>query len=549
MSVQTTEIETAAQQERLEPHNSATTTTPGSAGVGSSSTQPAMAEVKTLYRRSSQFLGGQIGMFLLGFVSFPILARLFSVAEFGLIALVQNTIAVVTVFSKFGLQHSVQRFYKEHAVCSEPGKLRRYYSSQFMGALAIGAVVTLLFLGALWVVPNQYVSSNLQRLFGYASALIFIRTVQSIITNLLQAQGNAKAYNVLQLGSKAATTAVTVLLLLTWKTTPTVFFVGTIIVELATVLIMLPYLRRQQILALGEFDHDLFRVSIAFGIPMMATEICWLILDAGDRFLVQGYLGAKQLGYYAAAYNFSTYIRESLSTPIGLAFFPICMELWVAKGRERTQAFLSRCMDQFILAGVGLACAVSLTSRDVIQILASPKFMEAHRLLPYLVIGQLISAVAMFQGAGLKIYKRTYTLARTVFLASVLNIVLNIILLPRIGLLGAAIATLAAYIFSTTLFAWESQKLLPLHMEWAAWIRYVLVGIATWACLARVGFANPFVDGVVRGLGSLVLYFGTLCLVDKKVRILAGTVWRTLFMRGAQKLSGAPQLAPLKDER
>src|SRR5229473_140948 len=82
---------------------------PASAAPADGAVQPSMNEVSKLYRRSSQFLGGQIALFLLGFVSFPILARMFSVAEFGLIALVQNTIAVAVVFSKSGLQHAVQR--------------------------------------------------------------------------------------------------------------------------------------------------------------------------------------------------------------------------------------------------------------------------------------------------------------------------------------------------------------------------------------------------------------------------------------------------------
>jgi O-antigen/teichoic acid export membrane protein len=74
-------------------------------------------------------MGGAIFLFLLGFLSFPILARLFSVEEYGLISLVSNTIAVAVVFSKFGLQTSVQRFLKEHAVSPEPGALRKYYST------------------------------------------------------------------------------------------------------------------------------------------------------------------------------------------------------------------------------------------------------------------------------------------------------------------------------------------------------------------------------------------------------------------------------------
>src|SRR5437899_11455456 len=114
-----------------------------------------------------------------------------SVSEFCLIDLLHNTIAVAVVFSKSGLQHAVQRLYKENAVSKAPGALRRYYSSLFFGAAAAGLAITLISLLSLWLLPHKLVSPALQPLLGYASALIFIRSARSMISNLLQAEGKA----------------------------------------------------------------------------------------------------------------------------------------------------------------------------------------------------------------------------------------------------------------------------------------------------------------------------------------------------------------------
>ncbi len=541
MAAETPQTGTLADLKGPGQEDASATSAPGAAAAQAAA-RSAPSEFNLLYRRSSHFLGGQIVLFLLGFVSFPILARIFSVAEYGLIALVLNSISVAVVFSKFGLQHSVQRFYKENAVSPEPGALRRYYSSLFVGGGGIGLAVTALFLLGLWLVPAKLVGHHLQHLLGYASALIFFRSITSIITNLLQVEGNTKAFNVLQLSSKAATVAVTVLLLLTWKATPSVFFLGTIVVEAAAVLAMLPYLKSRRVLAVGDFHLEALRMSMAFGFPMMMTEVCYLLLDSGDRFLVQGYLGAQALGYYAAAYNISGYVRDSLASPISMAFFPLCMELWVTKGKEETQAFISRSLDHFILAGVGLVCAVSLISRHAIHILASPKFSEAHHLLPYLLVGLLVASLAMFLKVALLIHQRTYIMVRVVFLACLLNVAMNVVLLPRIGLLGAAIATLVSYALMSGLFAWESLKLLPLRMEWKAWARYALVGVGSWMVVSRITIENLFVDVAVKGTLSLTLYLGTLCLLDAKVRSLAATLCGVLFGRRA-----GPEPTPVPD--
>ena len=79
-----------------------------------------MSALKTLYRHSSHYLGGRVVVMLLGFISFPVFTRVFSVAEYGVINLIMNTVLLLTVLSKFGFQHSVQRYYPEGESATSP---------------------------------------------------------------------------------------------------------------------------------------------------------------------------------------------------------------------------------------------------------------------------------------------------------------------------------------------------------------------------------------------------------------------------------------------
>jgi O-antigen/teichoic acid export membrane protein len=492
----------------------------GQPAAGSANTS-SLNEYQTLYRRASHFLGGTIALFILGFISFPILARILTVEQYGLLALVSNTVAVAVVFSKCGLQTSVQRFYKEHAV-SAPGTLQTYYSTVYLTAAVLGLMVTLPFvlLLAFRYLPKSVISNQVQLLLGYAAALIFLRSITSMITNLLQVEGRTTAYNVLQVLTKAAATATTVLLLLTWRREPSAFFVGCVLVEGAAVLLMVPYLRRRNMLALRGFDSRVCREALAFGFPMMITEIFWLVLDSGDRFLVEGYLGPQQLGLYAAAYNISGYIRDSLSSPLYLALFPLVMELWVLKGRDETRNFLSRSMNYFVLAGIGVIVAVSVCSKDAINIIASSKFHDAHRLLPYLVTGMMISAMSMFLKSSLMLYKRTGLLMKISLVSCLVNVAMNVVLLPKIGLLGAALATLGSYAVMTAMFAYYAQDCLPISMDWAAWLKYAAIGVFSWFVVSPLEFKNFFASLFVRGTLSLLVYFGIVFALDARGREL-----------------------------
>jgi O-antigen/teichoic acid export membrane protein len=204
------------------------------------------------------------------------------------------------------------------------------------------------------------------------------------------------------------------------------------------------------------------------------------------------------------------------------------MELWVLKGREQTQKFLSRSMNFFAIAGIGVVVGVSVCSSDAINIVASPKFYEAHRLLPYLVMGMMISAMSMFLKSSLMLYKKTFVMLKINLGACLVNVVMNVVLLPRIGLLGAALATLGSYAVMTGLFAYYAQKYMPLSMDWAAWLKYGVVGLLSWLVVSRLEFGNLFASLFVRGGLSMLMYFGILYALDTRTRELAEMALRAI---------------------
>src|SRR5258708_25489401 len=138
----------------------------------------------------------------------------------------------------------------------------------------------------------------------------------------------------------------------------------------------MPVLSGRKLLSPGMFSGDFFRSAMMFSFPLMAAEISWVVLDSGDRFFVQHYLGAQALGFYAAAYGIAIYLQDVLMAPLQMALFPICMRVWNIEGKKATQDFLSRSLDQFILVAVAVVCVAIATSRDVIVLLASRKFQE-----------------------------------------------------------------------------------------------------------------------------------------------------------------------------
>lgn len=477
-----------------------------------------MTELKTLFRHASHYLGGRVCLMLLGFISFPVFTRVFSVSDYGIMSLVLKVLLLLTVLGKFGLQNSVQRFYAEEGASSDLETSRRYYSTLFFGALSTGALMAVLFVLAMFFAPASLVGTRLKHLFLFVAVLIIVRSLQPTLIGFLRAEGKTKTYNATEIAVRALTVLVTVTLLLFWKSTLTVFFGSMIAVEVAGIVVLAGYMRRRGLVDLKAVDWHYFRKAAVFAFPLIGYELASVVLDSGDRLLVQHYMGSQSLGYYSAAYNVSTYVEEALMVPINLALFPIYMKLWVEKGKQETQAFLSRSLNGFLALAVGVACVVLLTARDVIVVLASSKFQDASRLLPVLVIGLLIYAVHIFLNAALLIYKKTATMTKLVVYACAINILLNIILIPRIGLQGAAIATLISYLIMVLLMGSVSFRLLPLKISYAGFAGNLAAAAATFAVLRLVEFHHAWVNVAVKGLLAFFMYGVLACLMNPVAR-------------------------------
>ncbi|HYX53594.1 MAG TPA: oligosaccharide flippase family protein [Candidatus Limnocylindrales bacterium] len=503
-----------------------------------------MSALKTFYRHSSHYLGGRVAVMMLGFISFPLFTRVFSVAEYGEMSLIMNTVLLLTVMSKFGFQHAVQRYYPEYASSPDPTALSRYYATLFYGTGFIALTLCALFLIAVPFGATQFLGITANGALMLALILVVVRSLRSMQMNLMQMENKTRLFNGVDILAKALIIATICFFLFFWKKSIFSFFLGTVIVETAFLLQYMPFLSRRGLLSIQVFNPEFFRSAVMFAFPLMTAEISWVVLDSGDRFFVQHYLGAQSLGFYAAAYGIATYLQDVMMAPLQLALFPICMKLWTNKGKAETQEFLSRSLDHFAMVAVGVVSVFMVASRDVIVLLASKKFQEAHRLIPYLVIGLVLSAVTVYFRPGLLIHKKASKIATATLGASILNVALNIALLPRIGLLGAAIATTVSYGAIVVFLAWESLRVLPFKIEWIAFVRYVVAGSAVAYAATYLPVQKPLLNAICKGTFVVTLYAAVLWVTDVRVRKLISRAYQ-IGSRQIRQLGKQPPVTPM----
>ena len=495
--------------------------------------------IKTLAKQSSHYLAGQVAMMALGFASFPIFTRVLSLADYGTIDLIQRLVLLGTALGKLGVQNAVIRFYESQSKSGAPSALRGHVSSAVVGTtlsgLLVGVILSGIFFYASPAGPANYLMA------AFAGLLALVRIEQAIFQNVLRVEERTGLYTITTVGTRVLTlAAIFGLFFLRGKGLET-YFAGTIAVEALVILALGLWLWRRGLLGWTGMDWTMFRTMVAFGAPLIAFECLTVMMDAGDRVLIRYFLGADSLGLYTAAFALCIYIHDLMMVPINMALTPLYLKIWTNEGAERTSAFLGQSFRLYVMAVGGLFAGVVVCAHDAVIVLASSKYAQSATLVPWIAGGMFLYAANSFFNAGMVIHKRTKALAWFSLTIVVFKVVANSLLLPRLGLTGAVISTVCAYVLFMALTARASLPLLPLQLNPATLLRAAVACLLACAAGSVWRIESHYVGFLVRGASAVVVYVAVLAALDREARGYMSKGW--LILRKQATWRPASQLA------
>lgn len=475
-----------------------------------------MKHLRELLVHASQYLAGRMGLMLLGFLSFPVLTRILPVAQYGELSLALKLCLLWTVLSKCGIQNAALRFFPEY---SKTSPLEKCACSSTL-VITAAAIAGALLLGGMTLLRFTRLESiaAVAALAPLLLLLAFVRSVQPTFSGLLRSEQRTWLFNACELSGRAMGIFFSIAALLLIARDLRFYLSGLVAAEAFVVLAIGVWFYRHGLLQPAAFRPRLAAGALSFSLPLIAYELTSVILDSGDRILVGKYLGLTQLGFYSAAYSVATYAEEALMAPVNMALLPTYMKVWVEEGSASTARFLSQAADLFVMGCGAVAMLVYVNAHDLIAILASRKFAAAGSLLPILVLGLLVYAVHIFFNAPLIIHKRSLVLTGVTTACCVANVAMNIVLLPRLGIAGAAWATLMSYILMVAALAVISRRYLVVRIPVAALACSTVLVFLIQSLMNLGSFASPWLNLATKAPAAIALYSLGLLLLRPNLR-------------------------------
>ena len=404
----------------------------------------------------------------------PVFTRIFSPAQFGAFDFLLTLNAVGVIVAQAGLNSAVFFYYRRQEDVHER---RRMAATALLAAAALASGIGLV--GALL---SPSISRALLRTDAYAAAAalsfawIPVTLVGSLALDLLRLEFRPIAYSVLGFGKTLLASVVGAVLAGSFGWGVAGLLAGYLAVGFMGLVVTLWLVRDTLVPA---FELRAAWRLLRFGMPLLPTGLAYWIIAYSDRFLVIQMLGIAEAGVYSLANRVSMGIQLPLYA-FEAAWWPFAY----SRVREpHHRELFARILATFWYGMLGLLVLLGLFSREILLILSTSAFVSAYPYVGILALALVVHGAYGIISIGVQLGQKTVHMAWTSGLAAIVNIGLNLLLIPWIGILGAAIATLVAYSLATVLLFMVAQRAYPIPYR----LRGGFVGLAVAACMLGVG--------------------------------------------------------------
>jgi O-antigen/teichoic acid export membrane protein len=479
-----------------------------------------MSSLKKFAIQFSHFFTGMGLAQLLSLITFPILTRALSKEQYGILGLVTTTMLIAVAISKAGLSDGIIRFHAEYS--ADPEKRAVFSSTVLVRGLLFSTLAVVLYAAAIpYITHSLRIEDKYLACFAIMAVYLFIRPLNIIALNFLRVNDKTLLLNAANLAEKALSVGLSLVLFFYIFHDLYGFFIGVVAAEFALSIALYSWFFRQYSVKPSAASRELAAKLIKFGIPLLVGECAFLALSYADRYLIVAYYNEAILGVYTVGYNLAMYLANMIMFSISYSIVPIYVELYSKEGREKTEEFIQRSMHYLIVIFIPVCFGYAAVSRELFITLASPKYASAADFSPIILVGSIFFALNSVTNAGLYIAKRSMTILSIMLSAVAIKIIMNILLLPKYGVMGAAFSTLIPCVMTTIAGALLAHKYIRIKINMNKMLYYVALSACMYLIVRLIAFPSAGLSLAVKVIvGILIVAVGTIYKEKEILRLV-----------------------------
>lgn len=453
----------------------------------------------TTVKHGSIYAFGTILAKGVGFIMLPVYTRVLTTVDYGILEILALSTDVLGMLVGLGVRQAVLRYYYLYETQEERN-----------GVISTAAMLLLLIFGLTGALGLAFAGTLTDILLGPGEPVRFVRlaviafalgALGEIPGVYLQARQRSQAFVASNLARLVLALSLNILFVVIMRLGVAGIFMSTIIASIVVGGYMVVQMLRETGM---RFVGPRARELIAFGAPLMVWQVGSFVLHFSDRYFLRYNRTLADVGLYALGYKLSMLLGTFVIGPFN--------NIWSAKSLEIAQregdganAILGSIMRQFNIVLVSIALMLALFATDVIHLVLGAEFHSADRVVPILVIAMVFFGYRQISQVGALIAGRPGLIAWSTTVAAGGAILLNLLLIPPYGAMGAAVATAAAFGVEFVVMLLLSKRVHPVPVPFAHLAQPFVLAIVVWiaAALAVPAGASQFTGLTVRLVAAL----------------------------------------------
>ena len=381
---------------------------------------PATTSLGTHYLRYST---ANFMVLLAGFISFPLLTRLLDNTQYGILGYYETWIVLTVAVAKFGAQHSIIRFYPHQA---DPARLEHFATNLLLFPIVVSFSIWAVLAAVLGVV-NSVIHQGFSLVFWCAVLSIPMAVLTSLVDMVFRASERSMLLTLTRVVRRWLELAIILGAVIFIERSALAVYSGKLVAAGLAMIFYVHWLYRNLSFSRAALDLPAIRASLVYGLPLVANEVAAVTLGSIDRVMVKHMMGDfASVGIYTIGYSLAINVSLFMNATLNEAFIPVANRLYGNADEAAIRALKDRILLPMTYASIGVAALLWSVGESALVALSGPGKAAS---------GQVFTVV----GTCFALYPLT------TFGAAVLNIALNLVLIPMYGVMGAVWATVISY--------------------------------------------------------------------------------------------------------
>ena len=421
--------------------------------------------IKNLARHSSIYTISTFMQRALGFIMLPIYtdpSYLASKSQYGDLALVYTFTAFMNFVYLYGMDSAILRYFFL-------GQFRRkdVYTTGFKGVVVNAVFLSLvLYVFAPQLGTIVFGGAHYALLIRLSAGILFFDSIGNLPYLVLRAEERSVLYSAFRIGRFTLELLLNLLFVVVLHKGVTGILYANLIASVINLLALLPF---QQRYLQGRWSGDVFKTLLLFGLPILPNGLAYLTVEVSDKYLMRILLNKDLLGLYSANYKFG-----SLLLLVVIAFRNAWQPFFLKIARQpEARKIYARVLTYFTLIGAMVIILGSFSIDYLVRLpLPGGKTLMGHmywsgtKIIPIILSSYLFYGMYVNFTVGIYIRKKTRYMIIFTGLAALVNVVSNLYLMPRYGIMGAAYATLISYLIMALSIFIANQKIYYIPYEY-----------------------------------------------------------------------------------